>query len=677
MPIDPRELKRNLILVDERTTVRQVHDRIAASGDPWTFVVVRLSTGRFAVLRWTELVTALDQHAESLSPLLDVLSTTLGDLPGLLAPRATDPILRAAMSTDQARRRVAQSPERRLVVLDGETVAGVLAVESRSAWRPPGAAADDIPERRWINFTIEGSDAAEPMYVGHIYTLAFDVDSLARLGSVATSPFEFEFTPDEPFVVFSVQLASDDFKVHSGAQALKVPRRGRSMGKVRFDVEPTHDGESVIRATFTKDGNLIQVLTVRLQIGAPVPTRVPEIESLGRPVGAAFVVQPRDVALTILNTGTGYQVIMCSAVGAVATLPITPQQLDQMVSEVRQELQAVVRIETGPRSTLIYQTGIDIPPDVNRQVLQRLARAGMRLFQRVFYGPAADLQANRLGDALRTLAQRERLKIQIFAQQFPLPWSMLYVAEEFDPERIDPELFLGFKHSIEHIPLQPNMGFPQRAITSQPYLTVSLNVNTDIDDKLHSPVVADQVSYWEQVQRHKRATTIVRKSGAEVTRALTDPTTPDQILYFYCHAVSRSLSEAGGPDQSCLMLSGNQRLSLEDLNLLAPPQKRLPGAPLVFINACESAELSPLFYDGFVPYFMQKGARGVIGTECETPARFAAAWARRFFERFLNGVPLGQSLLDLRREFLYNHNNVLGLLYALYCDGDTIIEPAL
>jgi hypothetical protein len=99
--------------------------------------------------------------------------------------------------------------------------------------------------------------------------------------------------------------------------------------------------------------------------------------------------------------------------------------------------------------------------------------------------------------------------------------------------------------------------------------------------------------------------------------------------------------------------------------------------PLVFINACESAELSPLFYEGFVPYFMAKGARGVIGTECKTPALFAAEWARRFFDRFLAGGSLGQIALDLRREFFYEHNNLLGLLYALYVDGDTQIVPGL
>jgi hypothetical protein len=137
------------------------------------------------------------------------------------------------------------------------------------------------------------------------------------------------------------------------------------------------------------------------------------------------------------------------------------------------------------------------------------------------------------------------------------------------------------------------------------------------------------------------------------------------------------LTERGGPDASTLVLSGDQPLTLGDLHLLAPLKTILPGAPLVFINACESAELSPLFYDGFVPYFMAKGARGVIGTECATPALFAAEWARRFFDRFLAGESLGQIFLDLRREFYYEHNNLLGLLYALYVDGDTQIVPGV
>ena len=91
----------------------------------------------------------------------------------------------------------------------------------------------------------------------------------------------------------------------------------------------------------------------------------------------------------------------------------------------------------------------------------------------------------------------------------------------------------------------------------------------------------------------------------------------------------------------------------------------------------ENGELRPEFYDGFIPYFMAKGARGVVGTECKTPAVFASEWALRFFPRFLDGEPLGDIFLELRREFHTQHGNPLGLLYNLYCDADTRIQPGL
>jgi hypothetical protein len=192
-----------------------------------------------------------------------------------------------------------------------------------------------------------------------------------------------------------------------------------------------------------------------------------------------------------------------------------------------------------------------------------------------------------------------------------------------------------------------------------------------------APLIANQRRYWDAISQGSGVQVIARESQDQVMQALADTSTSDQILYFYCHAVSKSLAEGGGPDASTLVLSGSQHLTLEDLYLFAPTKKSLPGAPLVFINACESAELSPLFYDGFVPYFMAKGARGVIGTECETPALFAAEWARCFFDQFLAGEPLGQIFLNLRQEFYHEHNNLLGLLYALYVDGDTRIVPAV
>ncbi len=37
--------------------------------------------------------------------------------------------------------------------------------------------------------------------------------------------------------------------------------------------------------------------------------------------------------------------------------------------------------------------------------------------------------------------------------------------------------------------------------------------------------------------------------------------------------------------------------------------RRFERNPVVFLNACQSAELSPYLYDGLVPYFIARGAR--------------------------------------------------------------------
>jgi hypothetical protein len=64
----------------------------------------------------------------------------------------------------------------------------------------------------------------------------------------------------------------------------------------------------------------------------------------------------------------------------------------------------------------------------------------------------------------------------------------------------------------------------------------------------------------------------------------------------------------------------------------------------------------------------------VMGNEIDVPAMFAADFAKQFVERFTKGgITLGQLLLDLRRDYLEKHNNVMALLYALYSSGEVIV----
>ena len=254
-----------------------------------------------------------------------------------------------------------------------------------------------------------------------------------------------------------------------------------------------------------------------------------------------------------------------------------------------------------------------------------------------------------------------------------MPWGALYVAERFEPGKVNPDYLLGLRHIIENIPFQAEMPVLDVSIESQPQLIVSLNFNEAIDDDLGVSVIADQRAYWQRVMQDSNVQVVERTTSNALIDALNDPALPDQILYYYGHAEAK----VDSPGESLLDF-GNSQATKDDLETLAPALQPLPGQPLVFLNACQSNQLSPLYYDGFMPYFVSKGARGMIGSESRVPVVFAEKWAERFFDEFLSGeTTLGEVFLSLRQEFYQQHRNLLGLLYSVYCDGDTVVVPGV
>jgi hypothetical protein len=561
---------------------------------------------------------------------------------------------------------------------------GVLSAEAPSlesvTAEPPQPRPSSEPATRWINAELEDHAPDKPLATGQSYTLAFDVDIAQRATAIGSAPLANEhlFPEDTDEVVLTVQLVSADFEISDSTRPLRLPRVGKSRTKARFDISPQHDGSSIIKATFHKDGNFIQQMELAFEVGATRDTPV-QITVRGRPPSAARVVHPRDVGLSMSPIAGGYDCVVWGSVSARARLPLSPAFLASAIDAARIELMKVV-MHRDAEGKYVFQAGIDIPDADRDFALKTMARAGALLFQKIFFGPAAGDDSKAVGEFLRRMAsdRTKRLKLQIVAESTPVPWGLLYVGDASSGAQLNWDNFIGMRHLIEQIPLQNTMTVSDSVIPSdKPQLTVSVNVNSKIDVQMGTDFVAQQQSFWAgATASRKRVRVVERTNSTEVARALADGTTEDQILYFYCHAASTGLADAGGPDSSSLVFS-DARLTLGDLNLDAPTTTQLRGNPLVFINACESAEMSPVFYDGFVPYFMAKGARGVVGTECKTPALFAMAWAERFFERFLDGQTLGEAFLGLRQEFREKHGNPLGLLYAVHCDGDTLIEPPL
>lgn len=534
-----------------------------------------------------------------------------------------------------------------------------------------GAGPESAAATRWLNAGIADHDLQKPLQMGEIYTLAFSVDTQAGVAATALDTARV-FAAGEKMVELTVIMRSDDFRVYTvEPQRIFLPRGGKSKNKARFDVEPRHNGEGTVSVAFYKYNNFIQDMTLRLRTGGEGGAIV-AVDSAGRGPDVAFPVEPRDLSLVIKGQGP-FEVTLVDTGVATATLNLTLTQLDSHIAALRDTLHEIVFLPFGCEECYVYQERVDIPDEVHQEAMKRLAKAGYLLFRRIFYNDANDAGARLIGDRLRQLAQQHTLKIQIVSDRFLLPWGALYLENPTGMETIDPDAFLGFRHILEQIPLQQNVTVLETNILSEPALSVSVNFNADIDTEMSLGVIAEQEAYWQQVEQ--AGATVARTRDAQALLQRLQQESADQILYFYCHA------GGGRPDQGqnsvYLGLGGGQRITLDDLELTVE-DRPFAGSPLVFVNACETADLSPFFYSGFMPFFTARGARGFIGTECEVPAVFAAAWARAFFDHFLAGNrPLGETFLTLRRRFLREQKNLLGLLYALYCDGDMRILPGV
>lgn len=572
----------------------------------------------------------------------------------------------------------------------------------RSWDEPPQTAPSDTESgatasaRRAIQVEITEGNIHQPLPFGEEFTLAFYVDENVTAFSV---PFHEDglFSDEQSLVRLMVQLSSSDFIVHTRQpQELRVPRRGRSRNKARFDLEPLHSGLGRAAALIYKENNFVQGIDLEFNVaGGGSTPRAPadrpainRLEALGRQVENLGLLKPRDILLFIKKRGDEFELTLVDQTVSEARLPISSFQLSGIIARARQALLDVVYLAKSPSgigvlrgrrpsadTILAYQAEIDIPEEIAQEALKMLAEAGFLLFQDLFFGPSAGPDIQAMGEHLRKLADKSPLKLQIVSQHFFLPWGLIYLGE--DLSRIQPDQFLGLHHMVEHIPLQASPSAFAPEIPGQPLLAISVNVDSSIDQAMGRDFVARQLNYWKPIQQSGAAEVAIRQTDQEWLEALRLPAA-DQIVYFYGHALTPAIDDPASADNASLSFTNNQKVTLRDLRLNATEKRRFPGEPLVFINACESAELSPLFYSGFMPYFTAKGARGMIGTECEVPAVFAAEWARRFFDRFLyQEKSIGEIFLELRREFYYQHHNILGLLYALYCDGDTRLYPAL
>jgi len=722
MPIPQEDINTNWIWVAPNETVGQIQGKLPADRKvrAFKYIVFETRDGTYIVVRWIE----IEQLAAARGQ--DIRGTPISMLQGL--PMPVIGIEQDSMGLTAAREERDAQPGRRLVVLSNGRAIGLLTAETLTADALPPDPFASIPKRptvlgiedddgtpkapvpapsapaagepapppqgddRVFNVCIDEPekettvDKTEPLQLRTTYDLKINVasprkDAIITAGGVNSL---MDIMPeDQDFIEVLVMIETSDFNLYGyDQQLLIVPRVGRSKNSVTFSIEPKKKGPGVITAVLVVNGNVFQRITITLQAGelAPGSTRAITAKSSGVSIGSAVDRPKREeeqqVNLIIIKDTAGYKFIAQNGGVKRAAINLSEAQIDEMIGQARTALRDLVYKQDADGNYLYQQSDTTIAPEVHAAALKSLAWVGTNLYNKLFYSPGTSEDAHSMGDLLRQVSQKQSLHIKVVAERFIFPWTLLYDREYFGDvnEAVDAEGFWGFKHIVEYAPeftsATPINFTP--LIKAEGPLQFTFLANTTIDDQLGIPVIQEQRDF---VQTLQGATVTQYTNKQEFFTLLRNADTPTQLLYIYCHAMSNLPGEKGGVAGSKLLLSDGA-VTLDDLNMRAPIRGPImKAAPLVFLNACQGAELSPYLYDGLVPYLIARGARGVIGTEVDTPALFAAEFAKEFLTKFIAGdTTLGDLLLEMRRKYVLEKNNVMGLVYALYSSGDVVVQ---
>jgi hypothetical protein len=713
MPIPNEDIHKNFVVAALDETVAQVQARLPARRDERAFkyIVLPAGDGRYIVVRWNE----IEALARAQGP--GILNSTFRALQGL--PRSVEAVDQDSMGKSAATEIRDEQPGKRLVVLAAGQVIGlltrevldaqelgsdpfaapppmVLGAEEEAAASPPtaGAEPEAAPaappvDTRVINAVLEDPVShkamkSQPIQARKPYELRFDVGQKRAEAFAAVSGVGHaiqEAAGDDKFVTILVVLEPGDFTLY-GVDSLEivVPRKINAPSKnaASFTIEAKKEGTGTLNAIFYINGNMFQKLTMTIQVGGQVPEDEDAVtaQAVGLTLSSAVAVpaHPRDqmVNVMLIAKEAGYQVIVQGGGVARAFLNISQAEIAGWLKYARSKLKDIVHLQDKSGNYLYQSDNTSIPADVHQAALKTMAGVGLYLLEELFYGNSGP-DARAMGDLLKKLSREHQLNVQVAAERFFFPWSFLYDGD--DPDNPDPKLFWGFKHIIEYLPefsVSTPINF-NPAIEVGDTVDIAFVCNNSIDTQFSRPIVQGQREFLNglpNVSVKEYPTT------QDLFTLLKGPDSPP-LIYFYCHAVSKFPDEGGGADDSTVALTDG-KADVRTMKMRARTSgPTLTAAPLIFLNACESAELSPYLYDGLMPYFIARGARGMIGTEVETPALFAAEFAKEFLKRFIaGGITLGELLRDMRIEYLEQKNNIMGLVYALYSSGEVCISRA-
>ncbi len=345
--------------------------------------------------------------------------------------------------------------------------------------------------------------------------------------------------------------------------------------------------------------------------------------------------------------------------------------------------------------------------------LMQLAKIGRKLWVSIFNTDQhTDLQAISAWWKDNRPSDGSTVQVDVRgAADFVFPWALLFDAPSLpaNGHEIRLEDFWGLRYQIEHFTLNKAVGLPPVYPTDRALQMAMLvgaeqvgvrhhaqisqlegrtNGKLDVTEALVKPSQARAVLDMDGNPAHstyplvyflghaytRKDSTLQVRDGLEMFckwyQEQTDPT----LLQDYQAMADVFCNQRFTPTESFFQLNGGR--VEPDIQLDADNVNLHHTQPLIFFNACQSAQNLPSPSRGLVNLLLGSGASGYIGTEIFIDAHFAEAFGLAFWEAFLSGQTVGQAFLNVRRQFA-QHKVLACLAYTHYGTAQTRLAQGI
>ncbi len=599
------------------------------------------------------------------------------------------------------------------------------AAEPRAERRPPRYAVVELYHGDGEAGAERGAGVApdEPLRVGRWYAVDISVRSqFSGVPVAGAAPRGVEEVATEETVRITVLAISEDFEIAEPVRTFRLPPQGDSH-RATFEVRPTaaatREAPATIRFQLLYRLNLIEdveLLAVVVEADAAAEAlagalllRYARVQEL---VGLDALTE-KQMRIHVARRGGSfvfYFAVRPEGQDVIFTGRTSPRlaeaELEHLLTRVRLALLAIAVTRSDADAEPLPGASF-----TSRRDGRQLAQAGEALWTALFRRERRGA-LSAIGQWLADRPLEEGSIVQVTvdeaAAQFVFPWNLLYDRPLPDDQLAGADLdaFWGMRYVIEqHL---PPLKHHAASVIEEPFRGRSL-ATYDGSRLVASLIVGDfdeaaqQAAYFEQAQTDG----LVRLSGGHAIERADEALADFQdgesnLICFFTHghtalrqghfgAASLLLAgEAGLPAGTGGERASRWRQTYETIRstlegegeswimprhglirlarLYTLDVDQLAGSPVVLLNMCESAQVIPSLSGSFVDYFIDRGARAVIGTETSTTPRFAHHFAVRLLSRFLGGVELGPALLQTRRDYLAQ-GDAFGLVYSLFGAG--------